>query len=109
MISDPREHVWAAITYRVANVEKRVSMLEGIVSLGSPSSNPRAATISKDLGGLCSKYKVAYDELVSRAKGENLDTIRHNIITDLANMGGRRRPWRKPSRDTPATYRSGGR
>lgn len=87
MINDPREHVWAAITYRVANVEKRVSILEGIASLSSPSSNPRAATISKDLGGLCNKYKVAYDELVSRAKGENLDTTRHNIITDLANMG----------------------
>lgn len=87
MINDPREHVWAAIAYRVTDVEKRVTRLEGIVSLGSSGATPRAATISKDLGSLCHKYKVAYDELTGRTKGENLDTIRHNIITDLANMG----------------------
>jgi hypothetical protein len=86
MINDPRESVWAALTYRVGDVEKRMSRLEGIVSLSTPE-NPRAATISKDLGGLCNKYQVAYDHLTGRTKGENLDTIRHNIITDLANMG----------------------
>jgi len=87
MINDPREHVWAALSYRVGDVEKRVTRLEGIVSLGISSDNPRAATISKDLGGLCNKYKVSYESLVGRAKGENLDTVRHSIIGDLARMG----------------------
>ena len=87
MINDPREHVWAALTYRVTDVEKRVLRLEGIVSLGSSGNTPRAATISKDLGSLCHKYKVAYSDLVGRTRNENLDTIRHEIVTDLANMG----------------------
>jgi len=87
MIGNPLEHVWAALTYRVGDVEKRVTRLEGIVSLETSAENPRSKTISRDLGSLCAKYKVSYEDLTGHNKSRNLETIRHSIIGDLANMG----------------------